>query len=490
MPQLLTLSRAARLIGITRGALQKHIKNGDLETFDGMVSIDNLQAVYPDVKFAEDLVLERINQIKEESFAKRVRERVLPDKEVLAARLYEQSRELADVRNHLQRYHSILVQAQHRLQEISNSGSGRIHPSIGALDDWLNQQLQEALNTEAPDTLTIMDDYLRVVSASVVLQPSRHEFFVDGADTILEAALRSGLALNYGCSNGNCGLCKARIVSGQTKKVRHHDYVLSEAEKNSGYTLLCSHAPVTDLVIEALEALRPSDIPVQEVQTRVKAIEPLTDKVMRLHLQTPRTNRLRFLAGQNVWLSTSESSPVEYAIASCPCDDRNLEFHVRAIPGNDFAARVFGGLKNGDAVTLQGPQGNFVLQEESTRSPLFIACNSGFAPIKSLIEHAMALDTVAGIHLFWLATFPTGHYRSNLCRSWADALDNFFYTELAADTLEGENIPQSLQKLLEKHPDLSGFDIYLSGPEIFVAKAREWLSRHSFPETQLVSSVV
>ena len=37
MSQLLTLSRAARLIRVTRGALLKHIKNGELQTFDGMV---------------------------------------------------------------------------------------------------------------------------------------------------------------------------------------------------------------------------------------------------------------------------------------------------------------------------------------------------------------------------------------------------------------------------------------------------------------------
>jgi len=64
-----------------------------------------------------------------------------------------------------------------------------------------------------------MDDMLRLMSAHVVVRPSSHEF-VDGADTILDVALRSGLALNYGCSNGNCGLCKARVVSGQVQKVR------------------------------------------------------------------------------------------------------------------------------------------------------------------------------------------------------------------------------------------------------------------------------
>ena len=490
MSQLLTLSRAARLIGLTRGALQKRIKNGELQTFDGMVSIESLQAAYPDTRFMEDLVLERINQIKEEAFAKRVRERVLPDKEVLAARLYEQSRELADVRNHLQRYHSILVQAQHRLQEMSDSGSGRIHPSIGALDDWLNQQLQEVLSTEAPDTLTVMDDYLRVVSASVVLQPSRHEFFVDGADTILEAALRAGLALNYGCSSGNCGLCKARIVSGQTKKVRHHDYVLSEAEKNSGYTLLCSHAPVTDLVIEALEALNPSDIPLQEIQTRVKTVEPLSGEVVRLHLQTPRTNRLRFLAGQSVTLGIGETGAADYPIASCPCDDRNIEFHIRNIPGDNFTRRVFNDLKNGDAVMLQGPFGDFVLRDDSTRPQLFIACDTGFAPVKSLIEHAMSLENTVGIHLCWLATSPSGHYRSNLCRSWADALDNFRYTELEAEALNESDILRALQKLEQQYPDLKEFDIYLAGPAIFVTQSRKWLSQHGFPDAQLASLAV
>ena len=490
MSQLLTLSRASRLIGVTRGALQKRIKNGELNSFDGLVSTADLVAAYPDIQFEEDLVLERIAQIKDEAFAKRVRERVLPDKEVLAARLYEQSRELANFRTHLQRYHSIVVQMQDRLRKIDRAEAGIPHPEILALTGWLNRQLEEVLDTEPPDNLTVMDDYLRVVSAQVVLQPSRHEFFVNGVDTILEAALRAGLALNYGCSNGNCGLCKARVVSGQIKKVRHHDYVLSESEKNMGYALMCSHTAVTDLVVEALEALHPSDIPKQEIQARVKNLEPLTDKIMRLHLQTPRTNRLRFFAGQSVTLSLSEGVLADYAVASCPCDDRNLEFHIRNIPGDHFAQRVFDGLKKGDAVTVQGPKGTFVLNDDSPYSPVFIACNSGFAPIKSLIEHTMALDGPDAISLYWLATYPTGHYQSNLCRSWADALDNFSYNELSATELNEENINQVLQRIEDDHPDLKSAEVYIAGPDIFVSRARDWLLQRGFPEMQLASAVI
>jgi CDP-4-dehydro-6-deoxyglucose reductase len=327
---------------------------------------------------------------------------------------------------------------------------------------------------------------LRVMSAHVVVRPSRHEFFVDGADTILDAALRSGLALNYGCSNGNCGLCKARIVSGQVQKVRHHDYVLSEAEKQQGYTLLCSHTAVGDLVVEALESAEAGDIPTQQIVARVKAMQALGDDLMLLHLQTPRTNRLRFLAGQNLTLTAGEAS-AQLPIASCPCDDRNLHFHVVRNAGGSFARRVFGPLKAGDAVTLFGPWGDFVLRPESPRSILFLACDTGFAPIKSLIEHAMALEASAWLHLYWLATRPAGHYLDNLCRSWADALDNFTYAPIAAEHDDARDL---IRRIGADHADLNAFDIYLAGPEAFVRSATMALRERDFPETQLLAAIL
>jgi CDP-4-dehydro-6-deoxyglucose reductase len=331
-----------------------------------------------------------------------------------------------------------------------------------------------------------MDDMLRVMSAHVVVHPSRHEFFVDGADTILDAALRSGLALNYGCSNGNCGLCKARVVSGQVQKVRPHDYVLSEAEKRQGYTLLCSHTAVGDLVIEALESTQPGDIPSQQIVARVRAVQALGDDLRLLHLQTPRTNRLRFLAGQNLTLKAGEAS-AQLPIASCPCDDRNLQFHVVRNAQDGFAQRVFGALKAGDAVTLFGPWGDFVLRPDSPRSIVFVACDTGFAPIKSLLEHAMALELSEQLVLYWLATHPPGHYLANLCRSWAGALDNFTYVPIDR---EHNDVTDLVRRIAADHADLDVFDVYVAGPEAFVAAATTTLQEQGFPESQLIAAIL
>lgn len=487
MRQLLSLSRAARLVGVARGALQQKIQSGELASFDGMVSGEDLLRLYPAAEMESDVGFERVSRIKEEAFGRRMRERLLPSQEILAQRLFEQSRELADLRAHLQRYHAMVVQLREHLHEAQARGSDDARSQAANLGTLLDRELEAVLGeSAAPNALALMDDMLRVMSAHVVLRPSRHEFFVDGADTILEAALRAGLAVNYGCSNGNCGLCKARVVSGQVHKVRHQDYVLSEAEKQQGYTLLCSHTAVGDLVIEALETTAPADIPEQQIVARVKSVQALGDGLSLLHLQTPRTNRLRFLAGQSLTLTTGGNS-VQLPIASCPCDDRNLQFHLVHSAESDAVQNAFAALKGGDAVTLFGPWGDFVLRADSTRSIVFIACGAGFAPIKSLLEHAMALESAERLCLYWLASQPGGHYLANLCRSWAGALDNFGYTPIAA---EEADVAELVRRIGAEHADLSAFDIYLAGPEAFVDAASAELLQRGFPRTQLAAAVV
>ena len=490
MQQRLSLSRAARLVGVARGALQQKIQTGELRAFDGMVSVGDLMELFPAALLERDIGVERVAKIRDEAFGKRLRERLLPSQEILSQRLFEQSLELADLRAHLQRYHALVVRLRERLHERELRATEGVTLPLAAIRElgaFLERELETVLGeSDAPNPLLVMDDMLRVMSAHVVIQPSRHEFFVDGADTILDAALRSGLALNYGCSNGNCGLCKARVVSGEVQKVRQQDYVLSEAEKRQGYTLLCSNTAVSDLVIEALESALPADIPPQQIVARVKAVQALGEDLMLLHLQTPRTSRLRFLAGQNLTLSSGEAS-AQLPIASCPCDDRNLQFHVARNPQDSFARKVFGPLKSGDAVTLFGPWGDFVLCPDSPRSILFIALDTGFAPIKSLLEHAMALELSERLYLYWLATPTNGHYLANLCRSWADALDNFSYMPITAEPGDALELIRSVGA---DHADLNGFDIYVAGPETFVNTATMTLLEQGFPRKQLTAAIV
>lgn len=419
-------------------------------------------------------------------------DRTLPAKEVLAERLFEQSLELNDIKQHLQHYHTLVVGLQDKIHELGG-GQPDACSVLGQLDEWLDHELRHVLGVEKkPDTLDVMDAMLKVMSAHVTLQPSGRDFFVEGNDTLLEAALKAGLALNYGCSSGNCGMCRARVISGQVMKVRHFDYVLSDPEKQQGYTLMCCHTAVSDVALEALEATSASDIPKQQISARVKAVTPLSQNMMMLHLQTPRTHRLRFLAGQSVTLGHVEAGSGEFPIASCPCNDRDLQFHIQRGLGGAFGEKVWNGLKAGENITVYGPWGDYLFNEDSQNGVMFIAFDRGYAPLKSLLEHSMARESAEDMILVWGASTPDGHYMSNLCRAWDDALENFHYlpVSLADSKSEDESAARVVDILLKNFPKARQLDIYLAGPESSIAPAREKLLAAGFPASKLTAMVV
>ncbi|MCW8956254.1 MAG: TauD/TfdA family dioxygenase, partial [Gammaproteobacteria bacterium] len=55
------------------------------------------------------------------------------------------------------------------------------------------------------------------------------------------------------------------------------------------------------------------------------------------------------------------------------------------------------------SIELEGPFGDFVLDDESARPVIFLAFGAGFAPIKSLVQHCMSLDQTEVMDLHWLA---------------------------------------------------------------------------------------
>lgn len=492
MAKLLNLHRAARLVGVTRGALQKKIQNGALDSYDGMVTLDELHRAYPDVALEDNTVLEQIEQIKDSAFGRRIMERTLPDKEVLAARLHDLSKELVESKALLKHAQGMLSGIGSLLDEWAKQPGERAS-AAASLKNWLlEQRMQTPPAADLASALMIRDSFLRVLSAQVKVLPSGADFFVEGNDTILEAALRAGIPLAYGCSSGSCGTCKARVLSGEVKQVRPHEYTMPPALRAQGYALMCSCTAVSELVLEAEVAQSPLDLPQQQLSGEVRAVDRPTEEVAVVHVKTPLRDRLRFLAGQRAVLTLGGSLAAELPIASCPCEDRHLEFHVRRLHGNHFSDYVFEQLHAGDGVSLRGPSGDFVLDTVSSRPIIFIAFCTGFAPVKSLMEHAMALDQAESIHLLWIATKESGLYLPGLARAWADALDNFTYTPILVggdldataarlETMVARTIGPKLLAL----PTLTQADIYVAGPSLAVSAMKRILMGLDVPEARI-----
>jgi len=338
--------------------------------------------------------------------------------------------------------------------------------------------------------------------ATVRMQPSGHEFIVEPGETLLESALRSGLSVRYSCNSGTCGECKARLVSGKLGEQQPHDYVLTEREKADCQFLMCRTMAGSDMEIEAIEAGGIEDIPRQEISTSLFKLRTLADDVMELQIRTPRSKTLWFLAGQHVKLRINDLPASQRSIASCPCDGMLLRFHVGRDSEDPFADYIFNEAKMRAAVEVEGPFGNLVLDEDSGRPLVFIAYETGFAAVKSLIEHAISLDLAQPVRLYWLVGRPESHYLANFCRSWQEVMDDYAFVPMVANArsplfdrmADGDVLPENVierdllqvcLQVTDDTPDLSGYDVYVSGVASAVDPGRQVLLRHGLPGDRL-----
>lgn len=481
MSQLITLSRLARLVGQPRSALQRMAQSGALATFDGQVELGEALRVFPDFKLSDDAELRRVEEIKAAATAKPP-EPVLPDAAVLYERLRVLSRDYAAAQARLKHANRVHDWIGAKLDEAREAGDIDPHFAEQFLA-WLKRELAApADDLRRWEELVARERIMRVLSAQVKVLPKGQTFEIVGNETILEAGLRAGIAMPYGCSNGSCGDCRCRITEGDAVKVRPHDYVLSAADKAQGYVLACSYTAVRDLAIE-VAASGVTDIPEQKIVARVRAVEPLGGRRIALHLLSPRAERMRYLAGQSLEITIGGESRI-VPVAGCPCEERRIEVHVECEEGAAEDSRVFASLKPNAEVELRGPFGSFVLDDTSTRPVVLIAAGQGFATIKSLLQHALSLEHAPSIALY---RFPNaeGAYQENLLRSYANALDHFHFETFEPDA----DRPAALARIASL-PDLALSDVYVAGDADFVDAVRAPLLSAGLPTAQWRGQVV
>jgi CDP-4-dehydro-6-deoxyglucose reductase len=487
MHQLVSVSRAARLAGVSRADLQGKIRRGELATFEGQIDVEDLLRLYPQVSLEQDETLDRLAQIKASAGPKlRQLDGGLPDPGVLLSRFNEVSRVLVETKtglNHAERLIEDILDELKRARGLEGAVQRRV------LDDLIGR-IERARSEEVtgPDPRAQFfseDSMLRLFEAHVHVANTGHDFFVHGSESILQAALRAGLYLSYGCLHGNCGLCKSRVLSGEARKLKDHEYVLGEQERADGYILSCSYTAVTDLELDAVEALSVGDIPQQEIRAGVKQLRALADELLLLRVQTPATQTFRFMSGQHATLALENHAAATLPVASCPCSSQLLDFIVRRHPEDAFSQTVFEHVKPGQMVTLSGPSGGCTLQVDDPEPALFIAVQDGMAPVKSLVEHAIAIDMIERMELIWGVSGERSRWLDGMCRSWADALDNFGYQPIAGT--ESDKILSAVEAV---GLPLGESRIYLAGPRGVVTGLRERLGERGVDTQRLSLDVI
>ena len=324
----------------------------------------------------------------------------------------------------------------------------------------------------------------------VDLAGSDRSFVVNQGESVLTAALRQGVMLPYSCKNGTCGSCKGLVCSGEVHYPFHPPLALERSDIAAGQALMCQAEPLDDLVIAVREIEAVRDIEVRMLPARVIEKTILSSNVIRLRLRLPRAQRLQFLAGQYVDVLLSDGRRRAFSIASCPSLEDEIELHIRHIDGGDFTGYVFDKLQVRDILRFEGPLGNFFVRNDEPERPLIMmAGGTGFAPLKSMIENLLEGGDQREIRLFWGARTPAGLYLDELPAKWAGNHAHIHYRRALSEssTTSGIDCFHGLvhDAVLQEYPDLSGFDVYMSGPPAMIDAAKARFLLHALPPERL-----
>ncbi len=323
------------------------------------------------------------------------------------------------------------------------------------------------------------------MSFKITVEPSGHVFSVNDGETILDAALRHGLSFPYGCRNGGCGACKGKVVAGEVSYPAGQPGCLSDTEEAIGQVVVCQARPLGDVVLEVHEIGKSKDVPIRRYPTKVVQMEQLSEDVMRLCLKLPENDRMLFLAGQYIDIILPDGRRRSFSLANAPHNDEVLELHVRHVEGGEFTGYVFGQMKEKDIVQIEGPYGDFYLREESPRPMLFLAGGTGFAPIKGIIEHALQEGVSRPMTLYWGTRTAADQYLAGLVEDW-QRQGGLSYVPVLSDPEAGDGGRHGFvhQAVVEDVADVGGYDVYVSGPPVMVAAAREAFMQRGLPKGQ------
>jgi CDP-4-dehydro-6-deoxyglucose reductase len=321
----------------------------------------------------------------------------------------------------------------------------------------------------------------------ITVEPGRHVFEAGADEPILDAALRHGLMVPYGCRDGVCGACRSKVLSGQVDHGKIPPVGLGPAEREAGYALLCCARAQSNVVIEAKEMRSSAEIPVKTLPARVEKMTLAAPDVMLLELKLPASERLQFLAGQYIDILLKDGRRRAFSLANAPHDDARLQLHIRRIPGGHFTEHVFTAMRERDLLRINGPHGGFFLREDSARPILLIAGGTGFAPVKAIVEHALAEESQRPMTIYWGGRRREDLYLNTLGEGWMRTHAHIRYTPVLSESAQDDEWAgrTGLVHLaaMQDIPDLSAHQVYVCGAPAMVAAARrDFVGQCGLPE--------
>jgi NAD(P)H-flavin reductase/ferredoxin len=300
-------------------------------------------------------------------------------------------------------------------------------------------------------------------------------------ESVLDALLRDGHDVPYGCKNGVCQSCVMTLESGDVPSDAQKG--LTDQQKKVGSFLACSCFPSSDIAV----AKGKSD---EKIEGEIKEISSLSNNVIKLKL----TSSLSYFPGQFVNLWRDDQIVRSYSLASVPDLDDGLEFHIRHVENGQFSDWIKQSAKEKDAIKIQGPLGTcfYSYSEENKDQPMLLAgIGTGLAPLYGIVRDALNQGHSGQIVLIVGAKESSNLYLLKELKDLSQTFPNFAVEFVAQQSNEADIKEGDIYQEVKDMGSLKGYKVYICGADSFVNKMKKqcFLSGANMPDIQADSFV-
>lgn len=136
----LSLSQAARMVGVPRKVLQQQIQAGELSTFEGHLRLSELLKLYPDTVPEGSGMVEKVRRIRQAAVSKGTGE--AQDPERLAAEVHRLKIKVSMLEDQVASYERLSDEMADRLVTLQESCDKKQSMILGTLIGWYMHQVK------------------------------------------------------------------------------------------------------------------------------------------------------------------------------------------------------------------------------------------------------------------------------------------------------------------------------------------------------------
>lgn len=318
-------------------------------------------------------------------------------------------------------------------------------------------------------------------------------------ETLLDSLNRHGYKLRVSCRNGVCEICEVTLLQGeivQRYPVKH--LTLDKTANVEESILACTCQPLSDVRVK-MEGLKcPGELSVKKLLCDIASIEKLNSDVYRVRLTLPATASLaaEYFAGQYLDLILPDGKQASFSIGSAPEQGRNLELHIRHMPDSDMSNGIINHLQSEKSIEVEIAKGDCYLQAQSIKPEtrlIMAAASTGFAQVKSVVEHLLANQFSNPIYIYWGARVEEDMYLNKLPLQWASEHTNVHFEAVVSEPENSPNwkgrtglLPKAI---LEDFDSFEDVEIFTSGSPAMVYALLDACEEKGFSEENMHSDV-